>query len=223
VVFDAFGEAVIESLVKCSIIPLDVRGQLSEIGHVAIDVMGVEHLELANSSFGHLNDVGLAEKAIEFVAENTPAAPNGRFGVEGKEWLPPDQSDVAEVGCHIGDALSFVLEFSRFVVEDHDAAGDEHSEKTWFLAGEFVGLRSIRVTIGGSLRVGEGILEIRIPGESGLRPGSSIRRWYRRARRSRGSGWSGRPNWRCSGECEGWWRRRPVKRGRRLWHQIWWV
>jgi hypothetical protein len=47
VVFDALSEAVIESLVKCSIIPLNVRGQLSEIGHVAIDMMGVKHLELA--------------------------------------------------------------------------------------------------------------------------------------------------------------------------------
>jgi hypothetical protein len=129
VVFDVFGRAVIEGLIKCSIIPLDVRGQLSETDHVAVDMMGVEHFELSNSSLGRLNDVRLTEKTIEFIAENTPTAPNGRLGVESKKWLPPDQGDVTEVGCCIGDTLSFVLEFSRLVVEDHDTAGDERSEK----------------------------------------------------------------------------------------------
>jgi hypothetical protein len=61
VVFDALSEAVIESLIKCSIIPLDVRGQLSEIGHVAIEMMGVKHFELSNTSLRYLNDVGLTE------------------------------------------------------------------------------------------------------------------------------------------------------------------
>jgi hypothetical protein len=64
VVFDALGEAVIDSLVKCGIIPLDVRGQLSEIGHVVIGMMGVKHLELLDTSLGHLDDVGLTEKVI---------------------------------------------------------------------------------------------------------------------------------------------------------------
>jgi hypothetical protein len=140
VVFDAFGEAVIESLVKCSVIPLDVRGQLSEIGHVAIDMMGVKHFEVSNSSLGNLDDVGLAEKTIKFVAKNPPTTPNGRLGVESKKRLPPDQGDGTEVGCCIGGTLSFVLELSRLVVEDHGTAGDERSEKTWFLAGEFVRL-----------------------------------------------------------------------------------
>jgi hypothetical protein len=184
--FDAFGEAVVESLVKCSIIPLNVRGQLSEIDHVAIDMVGVEHFELSNSSLRCLDDVCLAEQTIEFVAEYSPTAPNRRLGVESKKGLPPDQGNVAEVGCCIGDKLPFFLEFLRLVVEDHDTAGDEHSEKPWFLAGEFVRFRSIGVTIGDSLRVSEWILKVRIPGESGLRPGSSTRRWCRRARRSGG-------------------------------------
>jgi hypothetical protein len=186
-------------------------------------MVGVEHLELSNSSLGRLNDVGLTEKTIEFVTEDTPAAPNGRLGVESKKWLPPYQGDVTEVGCCIGDTLSFLLELSRLVVEDHDAARDERSEKAWLLAGEFVGFRSIGITVGDSLRVGELILEIGIPRESGLRPRSPTRRWYRRARRSGGSGWSGRPNRRCSGECEGWRRRRPAMRDRNLRNRVWWV
>lgn len=48
VVFDAFGKAIIEGFTKSSIIPLNVRGQLSKIGHVAIDMMGVEHFEFVN-------------------------------------------------------------------------------------------------------------------------------------------------------------------------------
>ena len=60
-VFDSLGKAVIESLVKCGIIPFNVRGQLSKCGHMAIDMVAVEHLELANGSFRHLDDIGLTE------------------------------------------------------------------------------------------------------------------------------------------------------------------
>jgi hypothetical protein len=56
-------------------------------------------------------------------------------------------TSVAEVGCCIGDALLFILEFSLLVVEDHDTAGYEHWEKLGFLAGEFVGFPSIGITI----------------------------------------------------------------------------
>jgi hypothetical protein len=79
-------------------------------------MMGVEHRELSNSSLGHLNDVGLTKKVIEFFTENTPTALNGRLGVGSKKWLPPDQGNADEVGCCIGDTLPFVLEFSRLVV-----------------------------------------------------------------------------------------------------------
>ena len=59
--FDSLGKAVIEGLIKCRIIPFNVRGQLSKSGHVAIDMVAVEHLELANGLFRHLDDIGLTE------------------------------------------------------------------------------------------------------------------------------------------------------------------
>ena len=60
-VFDSLGKAVIESLVKCGIVPFNVRGQLSKCGHMAIDMVAVKHLELANGSFRYLDDIGLTE------------------------------------------------------------------------------------------------------------------------------------------------------------------
>ena len=60
-VFDSLGKAVIESLVKCRIIPFNIRGQLSKYGHMAIDMVAVEHLELANGSFRYLDDISLTE------------------------------------------------------------------------------------------------------------------------------------------------------------------
>ena len=60
-VFDSLSKGVIESLVKCGIIPFNVRGQLSECGHMAIDMVAVEHFELANGSFRYLDDIGLTE------------------------------------------------------------------------------------------------------------------------------------------------------------------
>ena len=47
-VFDLLRKAIIEGLVKCRIILFNVRGQLSKSGHVAIDMVGVKHFELAN-------------------------------------------------------------------------------------------------------------------------------------------------------------------------------
>ena len=60
-VFDLLSKAVIESFVKCRIIPFDIRGQLSECGHMVIDMVAVEHFELANGSFRYLDDIGLTE------------------------------------------------------------------------------------------------------------------------------------------------------------------
>ena len=60
-VFDSLSKAVIEGLIKCRIVPFNIRGQLSKSGHVAIDMVVVEHLELANCSFGHLDDISLTE------------------------------------------------------------------------------------------------------------------------------------------------------------------
>ena len=60
-VFDLLGKAVIESLIKCGIIPFNVRGQLSKCGHMAIDMVAVKHLELVNGLFRYLDDIGLTE------------------------------------------------------------------------------------------------------------------------------------------------------------------
>ena len=60
-VLDSLNETIIEGHIKCGIIPFNVRGQFSKSGHVAIDMVGVKHFELANSSFRYLDDVSLTE------------------------------------------------------------------------------------------------------------------------------------------------------------------
>jgi hypothetical protein len=87
----------------------------------------------------------------------------------------------------IGDVLPFILEFLWLIVKDHDTAGNERSEKAWFLASECVGFHSIGITIGDGLRVSKRILKIGIPRESRLRPRYSTRWWVQEGQEAWGS------------------------------------
>ena len=61
IVFDSLSKAIIKGLIKCRIIPFNVRGQLSKRGHMTINMVIVKHFELANSLLRYLDDIELSK------------------------------------------------------------------------------------------------------------------------------------------------------------------